>query len=131
MEPTDHLRRTRSANDSTLEAGLDERGEAPPPYNTASADKAPSTTRMSNMRSGDETAAGPGISMSEIQGRTTRLGHLPPGYDESTGSEEGLNVPARPAIVVVAAERLSEVDLEEQPSPDIHRERPARRAAGR
>lgn len=71
------------------------------------------------------------IPMTEVQAQPARLGHLPPGYDESTGSDAGLNVPARPATVVTVAERLLEVDLEEQSSPATCRERMAPGAVGR
>jgi hypothetical protein len=102
-------------NDSILEAGLDERGEAPPPYNTAAADKAPSISRGETVR----LPEGGGVAMRQIPCGERTSYRLPPGYSGNSASEEGPNVLARPATVVTVAERLSEADLEEQPNQDI------------
>lgn len=57
--------------------------------------------------------------------RQARIGErtvcrLPPDYDENGASGEGLDVPARPDAVVTVAERLAEVEVEEQPSQHVH-----------
>jgi hypothetical protein len=106
-EPSRRLDRLRSSacHDSVLEAGLDERGEAPPPYKAASADKAPPVPReaVRQARIGERTEC-----------------RLPPDYDENGASGEGLDVPARPDAVVTVAERLAEAEAEEQPSQHVH-----------
>jgi len=121
-EPPCHLNRIRSAcNDSILEAGLDQRGEAPPPYKAAAADIA------SPMMSRREM-----IGLTDVEGLVVRRvpveerimcrssPMMPPDYHQNATLDEGLDVPGRPDAVVTVAERVSEVDLEAQLPQDVH-----------
>jgi hypothetical protein len=122
-EPSRRLDRLRSAcHDSVLEAGLDERGEAPPPYKAASADKAPPVPRREAV---GLTDAG-GLAVRQVRIGERMVCRLPPDYDENGASGEGLDVPARPDAVVTVAERLAEVEVEEQRSQHVHPVHPSR-----
>jgi hypothetical protein len=83
--------------------GLDERGEAPPPYVPGS--------RPPSLRSGDEVRPSLGSENrmgNEVELRNmndTRAPKEPPGYHENTGSETDPAI-ARPATSITASERF-------------------------
>ena len=85
--------------------GLDERGEAPPPYVPGS--KPPSIGVESTPRTSSGHRAGGDVELDDL---TLRRGAVndPPGYHEHehTGSEVDLGV-VRPQVAVAAPERLS------------------------
>jgi hypothetical protein len=136
--PSRRLNRAQSAcNDSILETGLDERGEAPPPYNTAAADKAPPMPRTGAIRLTDaegltmrEIPTGPRL-LTRLSPRMLRMAGLPPDYYETGGVGEAADAPARPAPVVTVAERLSEVEVEEPPPSAVHPSRIPPNVTGR
>jgi len=99
-QSSSHLNRTRSVcNDSILEAGLDERGEAPPPYNTAGGDKVPPISRRETVQPME--AGGLAMRQIPVDQRATR--RLPPDYSENGASGDGIDSPTRPGTVVTVA----------------------------
>jgi hypothetical protein len=104
----------RACNDSIPEAGLDERGEAPPPYKPAANDKAPtmSRTETAGLTDAGGVPVGQGMMCS-----------MPPDYHPNDVSER-LGVLARPARVVIATERSENVDLEQGRPQNVHPARP-------
>ena len=86
------------------EEGLDERGEAPPPY--APGSKPPSI--RSHERRGTDTENGEEVELARMN-----TGHNPPGYHEAARSaeEEDIGDITRPRMAVTASDRFGSVRL--------------------
>ncbi|KAE9375559.1 hypothetical protein N431DRAFT_333898 [Stipitochalara longipes BDJ] len=95
---------TAQRNRSDVEEGLDDRGEAPPPYVPGT--KPPSLRsvereRRSSTSSGHDT--GEAVELGPVSGEVER----PPGYHEQHPTPENAAGIARPDTVVTASERFS------------------------
>ncbi len=131
-----YLSRHRSRErDSILEAGLDERGEAPPPYGVAERDRPPGIGEVTSEQMAieqwraevppvtDPTATESMTTVTMVELPVETVGSLlqPPGYDErelaghsartGTNMDMGMPSPRRPPTAVIATERFSGVDL--------------------
>jgi hypothetical protein len=125
QEPPHRLDRIRirsASNDPTLEAGLDERGEAPPPYGAAANDKAPPM----NAREAGPLANAAELAGRQVPGGERMMCRLPPDYRRNDALREGFGVLARPARVATVPERLEEIDLEGQPPQNVYPVHPNR-----
>jgi hypothetical protein len=98
-------RSSSALHDTGREEGLDERGEAPPPYVPGS--KPPS------IRTGDGRR--PSVSTRQVGAEDVEMGHVsrdgngPPGYHEHTdlGSEEDIANIRRPTTAIIAPGRFA------------------------
>lgn len=125
QEPPHRLDRIRvrsAGNDPVLEAGLNERGEAPPPYGAAANDKAPPLTS----REAGPLADAAGLAGRQAPGGERAMCRLPPDYRRNDVSGEGLGVLARPARVATVPESLEEIDLEGQAPQNVYAVPPSR-----
>jgi hypothetical protein len=96
------------------EEGLDERGEAPPPYG---AERKPPSLRSVDVaapaevrRSGERSADGEAVELRRMSGETGREmeGHEPPGYHAAV-AEEDIGDITRPTTAVTASDRFGSV----------------------
>jgi hypothetical protein len=101
-----------------LGLSLDERGDAPPPYNPG--DKPPSVNSPGHESSALGTTCRndhAGISLRVLSTCAAPVGprQLPPCYDESAESSEGMSIPMRPGAVITPSLSASyELDAEAQ-----------------
>lgn len=94
---------TTQRNRSEVEEGLDERGEAPPPYVPGS--KPPSLRSMERERrpsSSSEHSEGEAVELRPMNGEVEHL----PGYNELSPAETNAGI-ARPDTAVTASETFS------------------------
>lgn len=98
---------TNHASDTDVEDGLDERGEAPPPYVPGS--KPPSIGSDELRR--PNTAVSPPVRAEPVELSNMSPNSSPPGYSEqfSLGSQNTSPEITRPGPVVTASERYSPV----------------------
>jgi hypothetical protein len=94
--------------DGEAALGLDERGEAPPPYG---ADKPPPMiSRTSLVQPGAETGTVTGTVNGGGDGHQNVTAHRLPGYDQVANLEDGTGAVTRPPVAVRPMERATDVE---------------------
>jgi len=95
---------TTQRNRSDVEEGLDERGEAPPPYVPGT--KPPSLRSMDRERRSSASSQRIVGEVVELRPLSGEVGH-PPGYDEQHPAPTRDAGVTRPDVAVTASERVS------------------------